>query len=320
MFSVVIPLYNKANYIEKCLNSVLNQTFQEFEVIVVNDGSTDDGLQIVNSEKLRLKSDKLIIIDQENCGVSTARNNGVKAAKYDYIAFLDADDWWDEHFLEEMKLLIEDFPDAGIYGSKYYWVKNGKKAVSINHENDNFKGYVNYIQAYIYAWWMPLTSISVIIRKEVFNHFKGFNATLKFGEDFELWIRVALDYKIALVNKPLAYYNQDISDSDRALGDSKFYPKDNFFLFNLDFLDEIEQMNHSLKILLDGLRVRSLQRYYLSGIYPVETKALLSKVDFRNQPLYYRFVYKAPLVIVKLFFWLRSKGSGFKQGIIKKLC
>ena len=95
MFTVVIPLYNKANYIEKAINSVLNQTFTEFEIIVVNDGSTDESLEKIG----HFKDARLKIINQENAGVSTARNNGVKEAKYDYVAFLVADDWWDEHFL-----------------------------------------------------------------------------------------------------------------------------------------------------------------------------------------------------------------------------
>ena len=87
-FSVVIPLYNKEHYIGKTLKSVLNQTFQDFEIIVVNDGSTDHSLDAARS----IKSDRVQIISQENAGVAVARNTGIEHASAEYIAFLDADD------------------------------------------------------------------------------------------------------------------------------------------------------------------------------------------------------------------------------------
>src|ERR1041385_1644883 len=112
MFSVVIPLYNKSTHVVKTINSVLNQTFEIFELIVINDGSTDDG-----PDKVKGFSDKRIrLINQTNAGVSQARNKGVDLASYEYIAFLDADDWWDIHFLEEMKGLIEKYSEAALYG------------------------------------------------------------------------------------------------------------------------------------------------------------------------------------------------------------
>ena len=94
-----MPLYNKQDYILKCVSSILSQTYSQFELIVINDGSTDNSL----SEIDKLTDQRLRIISQANAGVSTARNNGVKEARYDYIAFIDADDWWDKNFLEEMK-------------------------------------------------------------------------------------------------------------------------------------------------------------------------------------------------------------------------
>ena len=147
MFSVIIPLYNKAPYVEKAIRSVLNQTFKEFELIVVDDGSTDDSLSVAKNCLLQTINYKLI--EQHNQGVSTARNNGVKQAKYPYICFLDADDWWSPTFLEEMKALIDEFPDAGIYGSSYYIVKNGRQRVApIGVDNDFSKGLIDYFRVY----------------------------------------------------------------------------------------------------------------------------------------------------------------------------
>jgi len=315
MFSIIIALYNKSDYIEKAIQSILKQTYNRFEVIVVNDGSSDDG-----PNKVKQYTDPRIqIIFQPNSGVSIARNNGMKAAKYDYIAFLDADDWWDIHFLEEMKRLIEDYPDAGIYGSKYYWVKNGSNKGFENNEPDCFRGYIDYIKAYTYSWWMPLTSISVVIPKYIFNKTGGFKSQLKFGEDFDLWIRIALNHKIAYVNKYLSYYNQDVPVLNRALGSRKLYHPGNHFIFNLDYLDVNEKTNPELKTLLDGLRVRALQQYHLSGMYPSEVRRLLNKVDFNQQPFYYRFFYRTPKPFVKLFCFVRIRGSRIKQYLLNSI-
>ena len=109
-FSVIIPLYNKAPYVHKAVQSVLSQTFSDYEVIIVDDGSKDNSAEIVlqvieGHENCRL-------LKQENAGVSMARNNGVAASHGDYLCFLDADDWWEPTFLEEMDKFVSEFPDA----------------------------------------------------------------------------------------------------------------------------------------------------------------------------------------------------------------
>lgn len=112
-FSVIIPLYNKAPYVKKALDSVLSQTFKDYELIIVDDGSTDESY-IIAKESLEGTKVNYRLIQQENAGVSTARNNGVTASRGDFICFLDADDWWAQTFLEKMNSFINDYPDAGI--------------------------------------------------------------------------------------------------------------------------------------------------------------------------------------------------------------
>lgn len=328
MFSVVIPLYNKSLYIEKTIRSVLDQTFRNFEIIVVNDGSTDDGpekvLKIIHdlepqttNPEPRTPNPKIRLINQSNSGVSVARNNGFKVAHYDYISFLDADDWWDKNYLMEMTKLIKNFPEAALYGTNYYEVKFGRKKVANIGVNINFQaGYIDYFTVYSKTFWMPITSSSSIIDKKTFEYNGGFNSALKFGEDFDLWARLALHSKIAFCNKPLVFINQDIPPSNRALGDSKLYKKDAFFIFNLSHFEDFENDNPYLKKLLDGLRVRTLQRYYFLGEYPREVKLILSQVDFKEQPLYYLFIYKSPKVVVKLFMITRIALSRFKSGLL----
>ena len=186
-FVVIIPLYNKSAYIAKAIESVLNQSFGDFELIIINDGSTDDG-----SEKVKQFSDTRIrLINQPNAGVSAARNYGVDKAKYEYIAFLDADDWWHPNFLEEMKRLIEKYRDAALYGSNFFIVKNGINYSSTVGLDKTFKeGYIDYCEVYASTFCVPINCSFVVVSKKVFLEEHGFKTQLAFGEDFDLWIRI----------------------------------------------------------------------------------------------------------------------------------
>lgn len=310
MFSIIIPLYNKAPYIEKALRSIHAQTYREFEVIVVDDGSTDIAPHPPKGgEKLAYTDLELLlgnigqIIRQENQGVSVARNNGVKLAKFPYICFLDADDWWAPTFLEEMKALIEEFPDAGIYGTSYYIVKNGNQRVAPIGVPEGFeKGEINYCQVYAKTLCMPLTSISVCIPKTIFDSEKGFKPKLKLGEDFDLWVRIAMKNNVVLLNKPLAYYNQDVDLSSKAVVEDKIYLPENHFIFNLDYLIKSENTNKDLKKLLNLLRAYTLIRYRLSNNFSAETKKEVSKINLKELPFTMRLNYRLPVFILNSYY------------------
>ena len=302
MFSVIIPLYNKAPYVAKAIESVLGQTYRDFEVIVIDDGSIDQSLEVAKT----FENKSITIVSQPNSGVSTARNNGVKLAKYPYICFLDADDWWHPTFLEEMKRLITDFPDAGIYGSGYYIVKNGQERIAPIGVPQGFeRGIIDYCEVYAKTLCMPLTSISVVIPKHIFDEEKGFKSQLKFGEDFDLWIRITLKHKVILVNKSLAYYNQDVDVNNRGVAVHKTYSPVNHFIFNLDYLYDNEKNNHRLKILLDKLRVYILLKYRMQRAFPKEYNAEIKKVDFSVQPLGVRLQYYLPVWFLKQYYGLK---------------
>src|SRR5574344_1047459 len=119
MISVVIPLYNKERYIERALRSVLNQTFGDFEIVVVNDGSTDASVSVVEG----IEDSRIRIINQKNGGVSAARNRGIEESKYDIVAFLDADDVWKENHLSVIAELIDKYPACGVFATSYYFQK-----------------------------------------------------------------------------------------------------------------------------------------------------------------------------------------------------
>jgi glycosyltransferase involved in cell wall biosynthesis len=311
MFSIIIPLYNKENYIRKSIESVLNQSLEDFELIIVDDGSTDNGGDIVKG----IKDSRIRLIEQTNKGVSITRNNGVKLAKFDYIAFLDADDWWDVNFLSNMKNLIDSYPGAGIYGSSYYIVKNKQKREAPIGLDPNFKmGLISYLQVYAKNLCMPLTSISVVIPKSILEEKNGFSSKLKFGEDFDLWLRIALKDPIAFINKPLAFYNQDVELAHRAVGN--LHNPENHVLWNLGYLSEEEKSNADLKRLLDKLRVYSLYPYLLSTKYQALAKKELQKVNWNVQTLRARVKNQTPIILLKLYYSFRKRGSILKQLVL----
>ena len=315
MISVVIPLYNKEKYISKAIQSVLDQTFTDFELIIVNDGSTDDGPAKVR----RFTDHRIRMIDQPNAGVSIARNNGVNLAKYDYIAFLDADDWWHPDFLLGMKKLIDAYNDAAIYGCNYFYVKNRQNRISKVGIPESFEaGYINYFKTYANTFTVPFNCSFVVVNRQKFNDVGGFNPKLKFGEDFDLWVRMALKNKVAYQNKPLAYSNQDVQVENRALGFGKLYNKEHHCIFNFGFLKEEEQRNSDLKKLMDGLKLRSLINYRLQRKYTSEIEILFKNINWKTQPAFYRFVYRYPIVIVQFFYASKKLGSVIKQSLIKQ--
>jgi len=317
MYSIIIPLYNKANYIEKAINSVLYQTFKDFELIIINDGSTDNSFEILNN--FDFKSIDYHIINHENVGVSSARNNGVKVAKYSYIAFLDADDWWEPTFLEEMRNLIFEFPEAGIYGSGYYIVKNNNRKIDTIGVEKKFKlGLINYCEVYAKTLCMPLWTGATIIKKKLFEQEKGFKPNLKMGEDFDLWIRIALKYPVALIKKPLSNYNQDVDIKARAVDYFKIYKPESFFIFNLDYLTKSEADNPDLKNLLDKLRAYLLLQYRIQNVYLEAYRKEISKVNFKNVSLSTRLQYAFPSVIVRNWIKLKIIGVYYLKMILRK--
>ena len=301
---------------EKAINSVLSQTYREFELIVVNDGSTDDSLNVVQTlfksplgdlGAFSPSSGGWGVLNQKNQGVSIARNNGVKVAKYDYIAFLDADDWWEPTYFEEMKLLIEEFPQAGIYGSGYFLIKNGiKRMAPVGVEGNFKKGEINYCRTYSNRLCMPLWTGATIIRKTIFESEHGFRPSLKLGEDFDLWIRVVLKYPVVFLNKPLSNYNQDVENISRGVVHNKIYIPETHFIFNLNYLSRSELANPDLKKLLDLLRVYTLERYRLQQAYPVFYKKEIDKVDFSHQALKVRLFYFLPIPILLVWYELKK--------------
>ncbi|WP_368570870.1 glycosyltransferase family 2 protein [Acinetobacter haemolyticus] len=199
MFSVVIPLYNKELSIQNTILSVLNQSYQNFEIVVINDGSTDssvDAVKSINDERVRL-------IHQENQGVSAARNRGIKEASYEWIAFLDGDDLWECNHLEEIVKMMKVFPENKVYVTSFEF-SDKRKMFKHERKSPIFK-IENYFKEAIkenLLW----TSI-VVVHAQCFLDVGGFNINLNRGEDLDLWARLARRYSIVKSTKITAIYN-----------------------------------------------------------------------------------------------------------------
>jgi len=313
LFSIIIPLYNKAAYIERAIQSVLSQTYQKFELIVVNDGSSDNSLEI--AQKFLISNTKCKLIDQENQGVSVARNNGVKVAVYDYIAFLDADDWWEQTYLEEMSRLTEEFPGAGMFGSGYYIVKNRNKQIAPVGINTGFdKGVVNYFSTYSTTLCMPFWTGATIIQKSIFESAHGFKSQLKLGEDFDLWVRIAMKYPVVLLNKPLSNYNQDVELTNRAIGQKLYEPLEHMLFTDYGELND----NVEFRFLYERLALYGLIPYYLTGKNSCEVTHILNSINWRNHAFKYRLYYVFfPKLVLKAWMLFLSLGSKIKQKLIR---
>ena len=240
-FSVVIPLYNKEKTIGLCLESILLQKHQPDEIIIVNDGSTDNGVKIV--EKTIFKRSNIKLINQKNRGVAVARNIGISKARNQLVALIDADDQWDIDFLLDMTSLIKSFPDAGMYSS-FHRKKDslGNFFIPYNSFSDGFMGYVpNYFETSVKV---PLVNSScVILSKSCFAEQGGFKEGAKVTEDLLLWFKLASNYKVAHFNKPLVTINQ-FPDDSRKNRKSSLPVIIEYFIFNRD---TYEQLNKSQK-------------------------------------------------------------------------
>lgn len=311
-FSIIIPLYNKAPYVAKAIGSVLAQSFTDYELILIDDGSKDESFDV--ALKAIEGHRQCHIYRQKNAGVSVARNFGVALSRGNYLCFLDADDWWDPDFLMEMSRLIGELPNAGIYGANYTIVNETKhktRVAQIGVDDGFERGCINYCQAYAKTMYMPLWTGAVCMPRIVFDEMGGFPKGIQLGEDFMLWIQVALRYSVVFLNKPLAYYNQDVDVANRGVG--KLHVPNHHMLWNLGFLEEEEKSNSDYKQLIDNLRTYGLYPYYLSKDYHNAAVKELGKVDWDRQPEKWRKQYQQPLLWMRIKYRIGVLGVSLKQ-------
>lgn len=218
LVSVVIPLYNKTHYIRRAIDSVLAQTYSNFELIVVDDGSTDGSGDVV-----RLYADPRIrLITQENAGVSAARNQGVDLATGEWVAFLDADDEWMPRFLERAigfalahRSLATIFTNITSFRENTPWLVCPFSEACVLDD---------YFAFSILNGGRGITASSVMVRKQSLEAIGGFPVSIRRSEDGDTWIRLALRAKVGCVPEVLAVYHNEVAGSG-TLWPEPFFPE-----------------------------------------------------------------------------------------------
>lgn len=228
MISIVIPLYNKAHTIKRTLASVLKQTYTEFEVLVVNDGSTDNGLEVV---KTFSADNRIQIVEQINQGVSAARNKGVASAKYGYIAFLDGDDEWLPTYLEKMKEAIDLHPNGGMYCCAGLYKVNIEEILDYRIAR-KYKDKITVVNYFENPHVFSHTS-ATIVNKEKFLIIGGFVVGMKKNEDFALYYTLALIAPVVYCGYPLSCYYGKVEGQATSLNNNNELEMDVIKRFNL---------------------------------------------------------------------------------------
>lgn len=247
--SVIIPTYNRASLLPRALESVFNQTFRDFELIVVDDGSTD-----ATPDVLKRFNGKIKYIRQENQGTAAARNRGIQESQGEYIAFLDSDDYWVPEKLEEQVKVLDAHKNIGIVYARMPIINEkgervGTKPAGVSGKN--FKELIEY--------WGDLPNSTVMTRRECFDKAGLFDTSLETMQDIDMWLRIARFYELyEIENKVLAYYYRH--DNQITRNRLKVY-RGRVAIFK-------KILNTSQERLPDAfLRRLSVEQYVLSRIY-----------------------------------------------------
>ena len=304
-FSVVIPLYNKESHITGTLQSALKQTFTDFEIIIIDDGSTDNGGKMVSN----INDSRILYHKTKNSGVSAARNKGISLSSGEVIAFLDADDYWEPNHLSVLYKLYKENPSAGMLTSRYK-IRVGKGVLIkpfFQGISDTYSGIVNdfFYSSLIYR--VALTA-AVAVPKKVFNTTGAFNESITHSEDTELWIKIAIKFPVAISNQYTMVYN---FDSPESLSRQKMK---NRKVMELNQFIEEEANNKSLKSFLDVYRIEYAMKYRIEGDLK-SFKKLYKATDPKNIHYKTKILFNTPPFILRSFIkmkhWLHKKGITF---------
>lgn len=274
-FSVIIPTYNRSKFLKIAIDSVLNQTFSDYELIIVDDGSTDNTKQIIDE----FDSQKIDYVFQSHQGVSSARNKGINQAKGEFIAFLDSDDRFRRNKLEVTYEYIKKYPQYKIFHTEEIWYRNSKLlSQKIHHKKPS---------GFVFSHSLKLCSLSistVAIKKDIFDEIGCFDENLPACEDYDFWLRVTSRYPVFLIPEYLT-----IKEGGHPNQQSKKYPAlDTFRIYALekilktgalndeDYKLAYKELNKKCEIYIKGAlkrkKIKEAQYY----------KNLINKLQKRN--------------------------------------
>ena len=310
MFSVIIPAYNAAGFIKKTIESVLNQKEQNFEILVIDDGSTDATSSVVKS----IEDERIHYIYQENAGVSVARNTGILSSKGEFICFLDADDWWKSNHLETLNKLILDYKNANVFITGHeVWLRDGsiieKSKIRLKEIKKESFYSENAFETILKHGYFFHTN-SMCCERGVFEKVGLFEPGVKNGEDDDMWYRMFAKYSVAIAMEVTTCYSRQncIATAQRTR--------------NLDwiFLSRLESIysditipknrKESLERLMERRKVSDIRYLILSG-RKREAIKLFFDLDFRahkkGRVLFTFIALIVPTKIIKIYIDRRDK-------------
>jgi glycosyltransferase involved in cell wall biosynthesis len=281
MFSVIIPAYNAEKFIETSVNSVLSQTYRDFELIIVDDGSKDG-----TSKKIaEYNDDRIKYVYQENGGVSSARNKGICASKGEFVCFLDSDDEWKENHLETLNDLIEKYENCGMYITGYDirlhtgMIVHKSEQIFRHLDSEDMRSEDGFAVLLKYGYFFNTNT--VCCRREVFEKVGLFEFGVKNGEDDDMWFRIFSYYAIAISKKVTTVYDRSNCGATGRRGDVQ----ECVFMGRIDGLlnsEEVAQYRKdSILIWVERHKLSQARKYILNG-NKSEARKLLRTVDFQK--------------------------------------
>ena len=285
-FSIIIPVYNKEKFVAKTIESVLSQTFTDYEIIIVNDGSTDQSEAKIST----FKDNRIQYYSKKNEGVALARNFGIEKATADYICFLDADDYWHPTFLETVQRYSSELPEQKVFAAAIE-IETKNKTIPAHYSilsTSDFEivNFFNASQNECVLW-----TSSVCIHKSVFEKVGDFDTKIKHGEDTELWIRIGLQFPIVFIRKILARYVYD--DKSISRNTNYYFEQYTFEKYALE-----EKNNSALKSYMDLNRFSAVIKCKLHGDWKT-AQEIYSEIDLKNLSYKKRILLELPPIMLK---------------------
>jgi glycosyltransferase involved in cell wall biosynthesis len=292
-FSIIIPVYNKERFVSKTLKSVLDQTFSDFEIILVNDGSTDAS----EAKIFEFDDSRIHYFSKQNEGVAIARNFGIEKATAEYICFLDADDYWYPNFLDTMRHYSSDFQDQKVFATAIA-IETKNKTIQAHYsiaKKSEFEivDFFSASQKECVLW-----TSSICIHKSVFKIVGDFDSKIKKCEDTELWIRIGLKFPIVFIWKIVARYVYDDSSISR---NSNYY----FESYTFKKYAEEEKKNPALKRYMDLNRFSAVIKCHLNGDWKT-AQEIYSEIDLKNLSKKKRILLQLPSFVLKVLLRLQQ--------------
>ena len=260
--SVIIPTYNRRHTLERAIDSVLSQTFEPFEMIIVDDGSEDGTRDWIKETYPSIK-----YIYQSNNGVSSARNKGIRSSRGSWIALLDSDDEWMPEKLEEQFISINENPGSLFCHTNEIWIRNG---VRVNQMKKH-KKYGGDIFKYCLDM-CRISPSSSLIKKEVFEDVGLFDESLTVCEDYDLWLRITANYTILFLDRPLIKkyggHSDQLSRVPDGIEQYRIQSLEKILSMSIldqdQFLSAKDMLIHKLKIYSQGLKKRNRPKEFIS--------------------------------------------------------